>query len=591
MKKKLFIILTLFSLSMLNVKAEEITNENILVEGEVQTVKYVASIKDKQYETLEEAIKEATKDDEIILLDDLKTQTITIDNEVTINAQNKTISATYLDINGKLTLKNANLNITSTGKYSVMMNNANAVFSLVNSNVTITGRGMYSTSGATINLDNTKFTIKDIEYVAWMQGDHSRKYAYLNVKNNSVFTINNVKRDATGGGNGLNWIYTTVDNAEFNIENCEYQGIVAGTLILKNNATASIKNTSYAHTMYASDEINVDSTSKLTITEARATGIWVWNGSITFQKGSQVDLVNNGNSIENEPDNMDTLSSSVIYLTKATAKLTIEDGANVNITNNYMRALGSFGVAYIGNGTNITNNGLVNPSYNKRSTTYGGGIFNAGTLTIAENVNIYNNHAELAADDIYNLEGSTIDFKDVQKDWILDDCDDKINSWYDDSENNRWNAHTEKEDELHIDKVSSGKKDNNLTIKAAHNLKAKVIAHYVDQDGNRIADDEIINGYVDDAYKTIQKLIEGYEFDKLEGNPEGIMTIKDIEVTYIYEFVKGQGDGEDPEEPKKEEEKPYTGVYTSSLNIIPFALSLSLGSFLVINRKKLIKEN
>ena len=52
MKKKLFIILTLFSLSMLNVKAEEITNENILVEGEVQIVKYVASIKDKQYETL-----------------------------------------------------------------------------------------------------------------------------------------------------------------------------------------------------------------------------------------------------------------------------------------------------------------------------------------------------------------------------------------------------------------------------------------------------------------------------------------------------------------------------------------------------------
>lgn len=68
------------------------------------------------------------------------------------------------------------------------------------------------------------------------------------------------------------------------------------------------------------------------------------------------------------------------------------------------------------------------------------------------------------------------------------------------------------------------------------------------------------------------------------------MTIKDIEVTYIYEFVKGQGDGIDPEEPKKEE-KPYTGVYTSSLNIIPFALSLSLGSFLVLNRKKLIKEN
>lgn len=592
MKKIFFIILSVFSLSILNVYAEETvtdTIENIEVqETKEEDKNYLVSINDTKYETLEEALKVATKDDVITLLDDITLSNLIIDKEININANNKTLNLGYLQITGNLKLTNATLLINPNSTYSIMMNNEKAVFSLINSKANITNRGMYSSFGATINLDNSNLTIQDINYVAWMQGDASYKYANLNVTNNSTFKISNVKRTVDGGGNGLNWINTTVSNSKLIIENCEYQAIVGGSLILKDNSSAIITNNSYAHTMYRSDEINVDGTSNLTITKSRATGIWVWGGKITFQKGSNVNLTDNGNSTENEPDNMDnirtSLSSSVIYLTtKGKTELNIEDGANVNITNNYMRAITNNGIAYIGNTTNITNNGLVNPNYEKNTVSYGGGIFNAGSLTISD-ANIYNNHALLAADDIYNLEGSTISFKDTKEDWILDDCNDKINAWYDDSENNRWNAHTEKEDELHIDKVSSGKKDNNLTIKAAHNLKAKVIAHYVDQDGNTISKDEILNGYVDDTYKTIQKEIEGYEFLEVQGNEEGKYTIKDIEVTYIYEYVHGEGDGEDPKE-----EKPYTGAY-ESINILPIvSLTLSLG--VILNRKNILKEN
>ena len=85
---------------------------------------------------------------------------------------------------------------------------------------------------------------------------------------------------------------------------------------------------------------------------------------------------------------------------------------------------------------------------------------------------------------------------------------------------------------------------------------------------------------------TIQKLIEGYEFDKVEGNTEGIMTIKDIEVTYIYEFVKGQGDGENPV--ITPEDKPYTGVEESNsyTSVITMISSLTLGTYLVVSKKR-----
>ncbi len=329
---------------------------------------------------------------------------------------------------------------------------------------------------------------------------------------------------------------------------------------MTDNSTLTANNNGYSGIW--TRVLNVDSTCKLYVTE---------NGKKATTTGT---------------------NAGILFFGNGTYSSTIEKGAEVIIKNN--AGSGILTKQKVCNLTilsgEITNNGTGLVNANNLGADLGGGIYNIGTMIIGEDVNIYNNHASLAADDIYNAEGATITFEETKEDWVLDDCNDKINAWYDDSDNNRWNAHTDEEDKLHTEKVKSGSVESKLTIKAAHNLKAKVIAHYVDQDGNKIADDEIINGYVDDAYKTIQKLIEGYEFDKVEGNTEGIMTIKDIEVTYIYEFVKGQGDGIDPEEPKKEE-KPYTGVYTSSLNIIPFALSLSLGSFLVLNRKKLIKEN
>lgn len=605
MRKCFFTILLVLSMPFMYVSADtevvqdELVNDAEIINTEevnVQEVKYVASIGDVMYESLNDAIKAASSTDVINLLDDVNESSFIVSSTVVINGNGKKIDTNYLEVTGNLTIKNTVLNITATGNNSILMNNYGAEFNVLEgSKVTATNKGILSVYDITINVDNSTFTLKDISYVAWMQGQERYKYATLNVTNGATFRISNVIRNEQGiGGNGLNWVNTNVINSKIFIEDCEYQGIVAGSLVLK-NSSALFSGNGYAHTLYRGEEITVDGKSSYDITETKMTGIWSWGGKITFKNGSKVNLTNNGNSKSNESDEDVTivstgLNSSVIYLTSKTrSSLEIEDGAIVNITDNYMRALANNGTAYIGNTTNIMNNGMVNPNYGKISAVYGGGIFNSGILTIAEGVNIYNNHAEVAADDIYNAEGAIIDFKDVKDNWILDDCDDKINNWYDDSENNRWNAHSDKEEELHVDDVKSGKYETGFSIKAAHNLKAKVIARYVDQDGNVLAEEEVINGYVNDEYKTVLKDIYGYELNHVEGEETGKMTIKDIIVTYVYEYVMGEGGDDTPEKPDVPDvpEIPYTGVEEDICEYGSLTtMSITSLAYLVLIRKK-----
>lgn len=598
MKKIFFIILSVFSLSFLNVYAEEtITDPIENTNEEISTIQeeiYVASVDNEKFTSFDEALKYAVdnKIETITLLLDAEAKGINISQNITVEGNNHTLSFNEKGIalfGSTLTFNNTTIEIKGVGStpygewyWQTISASKNANLILNNSKMTLDGKGtnsnvhaIYFGSNNKLNLTNSTLIIKNYNQDAleWDGGNggynvNLTNSTYISDHNRSGFTgtfyatfDNSTVKVLNSAGNGSNGTYYTIkNNSNVTFENNGTWGISAWRIDMTDNSTLTANNNGYSGIW--TRVLNVDSTCKLHVTEngkkAPTTGtnagiIFFGNGkySSTIEKGAEVIIKNN--------------AGSGIFTKQKVCNLTILSG---EITNN---------------GT-----GLVNA--NNLGADLGGGIYNIGTMIIGEDVNIYNNHASLAADDIYNAEGATITFEETKEDWVLDDCNDKINAWYDDSDNNRWNAHTEKEDELHIDKVKSGSVESKLTIKAAHNLKAKVIAHYVDQDGNKIADDEIINGYVDDAYKTIQKLIEGYEFDKVEGNTEGIMTIKDIEVTYIYEFVKGEGDGEDPEEPKKEE-KPYTGVYTSSLNIIPFALSLSLGSFLVLNRKKLIKEN
>ena len=67
---------------------------------------------------------------------------------------------------------------------------------------------------------------------------------------------------------------------------------------------------------------------------------------------------------------------------------------------------------------------------------------------------------------------------------------------------------------------------------------APVTAKYVDEDGNEIAKSETLTGYVGDAYKTEQKKISGYSFDKVTGKTTGEFSELPVTVTYVYEKDK-----------------------------------------------------
>ena len=61
-----------------------------------------------------------------------------------------------------------------------------------------------------------------------------------------------------------------------------------------------------------------------------------------------------------------------------------------------------------------------------------------------------------------------------------------------------------------------------------------VTVHYVDDQGNTIAPDEVLTQDVGSDYTTEQKEIDGYTFKEVTGNPTGTVTVEAQEVTYVY---------------------------------------------------------
>ena len=102
----------------------------------------------------------------------------------------------------------------------------------------------------------------------------------------------------------------------------------------------------------------------------------------------------------------------------------------------------------------------------------GGGLHNMGTAILSDDVQLYNNHAQTAGDDIENGEYATITFGPTGKGWELDgypDCYDFIDGWYDDYEATRWNAHEENGAALHAKLVKPVTSYTGaLSLKAAH---------------------------------------------------------------------------------------------------------------------------
>lgn len=604
MKKMFFTILLVLSMPLMYVSADtEVVNEEIVeeikevVEPEtketvIPEVKYVASINDVMYETFDEAVTAAVDGDTIKLLDNATTKGLNLSKNLTIDGS-KEYTLTFEDKGialwgVSLTFKDVTVSIKGIGStpYTAEWNwmtisaSKNAALNLENAKLTLDGTGtksnvhaIYFGSNNKLNLNNSTLIIKNYtqDALEWDGGDGGYNVNLVN----STFISDNNRSGFTGT------FYATIDNSTVKVLNSKGNGSNGTYYTIKNNSNVLFDNS--GNWGISAWRIDMTNNSTLTATNNGYSGIW----TRVLNVDSSCTLIANSNGTKAFSA---ATNAGIFFQGNGTYTSTIEKGAKVEIKNN--AGSGIYTKQNIGNLTilagEITNNGTGSVNKSKIGASLGGGIYNVGTLVIGEDVNIYNNHAEIAGDDIYNGEKGIIDFKDVKDNWILDDCNDKINNWYDDSKDNRWNAHADKEEELHVDIVKSGKYETGFSIKAAHNLKAKVIARYVDEDGKVIAEEETINGYVNDNYKTVLKDIYGYELKRIEGNTTGNMTIKDITVTYVYEYVMGEGGDDVPVVPEKPETPniPYTGIEEESdITSLTGISALSL-MYMIIVRKR-----
>ena len=564
MKKIIIGILTmLFSLSVIsNVKAEE----------------FVAKIGDMNYTSLDEAVEASKDGDTITLLKDAKATKTFYKSLTFTGGYTVSIDVYGWRYNGDLVFDGANLSI-NTDANSPVANNGEAGrwFTMVlngsitaknGANITFafdsasgTNCAIYTgNKGVTINVDNkSSFRI----YGKNTKGIDGQGIQLDSTANTGIFVTNKSEFLIDGTNRGyVNSPEIYVEDSTFTVQNCTANGSNGGKFTAINSEITFYNNGGHG---LSATTLDVEK-SNVTTNKNKFYGISI---------GSKMSVDSTSTIISNE--NGYGYTGGALRIATSSATGYFDAGAKVTFINNHRNAIENYGTTVFEDGVELSITGNKEPKngagvfngkdgnltlpinaiiMNNQSTELGGGVYNKGLVIIPNSVKIYNNHAGNAGDDIYN--DGTITFGNVGTNWYLDgepDCTDLINGWYDDSEisenedstiiGGRWNAHGE---EKHIELVNADKYEGTLAIKAAHNLEGKVIIHYVDEEGNTLLEDKIITGYVDDEYQTTSEEIDGYTLIKVKGEEKGKITEEDTEVTYVYQFTKGQGTV-DPIEP------------------------------------------
>ena len=568
-----------------NTQVDETTTQNEDTTNEEQEVKnYVAQINDTKYETFDEAYAASKDGDTIILLSNATTEGIDLKHNLTIDGKKHTLTFTNKGIamwKYSLTFKNMTVSMngitstpyTSEWNWMAIASSADAKLILENTNMTIDAAGksknnthaIYFCGNNVLSLKNSTLTIKNYKQDAleWDGGDGGYNIlldnsSYLSDNNRSGFTgtftvktYNSNVDVVNSSGNGSNGSHFEFYDSKVNFNNNGDHGLSAGLLTI-DNSTVNANNNG-------------------------ANGIHV-GGTLKVQNNSIVNIENNKCSISSKwtiPGALYVAGKDSII--DKTTKLTIQNNNGSGI---YVHKTGDL---------KLETGTIINNFAEKLQ--IGGGIHNAGNLTIDDSVIINNNHAEVSSDDIYNDENANITFGNTHDDWELNggykdkdktekDCTDKIDGWYDDNEEKRYNSHDENKDNLYVLEKTSGKYTNKLTLKAAHGLYGNVTVKYIDDEGKELSENIILRGKVDSEYTSSEKEFEYYELIEVKGNKTGKYTLDNQEVIYIYSFVGGMGgDIVDPAFPK-------TGVEDSNLPEVIFSLSSLLLAGTILLKKR-----
>ena len=439
--------------------------------------KIVTETGTETYGTLDAAI-EAVQGDEVIEVGEDCTLTVgTIEKAVVINGNGHTISVPEqntenhaLNINASLTFNKANVVFTNENAEWTVTMSGNGVLTLdEGSTCIIEKHGIYADNYATINVKGgSKLTVQNTSYTALMA---DKEFANLNIEGDSEVIVDRAE-NKNGVPNGINNFKIKVVGSRLTVTNCVKQGLVRCWLTL-DDSNAEISGNGIGICGYnGTDVLIMKNGSNLTMEDNGTAGIFLWGGKVKVEAGNTLTITGTGKDIKEITDSRyDGALAVYYYYNTYTADVNFEDGATVNLIDNDVSAINNDGKVYIGNGTTIMNNGS--------KTVYGGGIQNRGDITIAPNVKLYNNHAKVAGDDIYNTTGTSangltsytgsITFAPVGDGWILDNCNDPIVGWYHDGKEKRWNGDG-KDTEYYADEyeVKAEAVSDALALKAAH---------------------------------------------------------------------------------------------------------------------------
>ena len=103
----------------------------------------------------------------------------------------------------------------------------------------------------------------------------------------------------------------------------------------------------------------------------------------------------------------------------------------------------------------------------------------------------------------------------------------------------------------------------------------KVYTNFVDVNGKVLADQVAeFNKYTGEDYITYAKDIEGYELVRVDGEKSGVIQDKDVVVTYVYEFVMGEGGEEEKEVVQTGSEIDYSLMSSALITISLIGIAL-----------------
>lgn len=339
-----------------------------------------------------------------------------INSHVTLNNNGKGGLGCYY---GKLTMVGSTLDANNNGRYGIEFESRGSFVDELNMD-----------GSSVLNANNNN----GIAGLLIGDGGVIQSGAKLNCNNNAYIGLY-IFTDGNWFGNVVIEHGATVtarDNGYSGVHNA-YKLKIKGTVIADSNKVCGITND-------AGDKLIITSTADVSVCQNTLFGIFNYaRANLTVESGATLKVEENtGSGIANGPKATLNLGAGIVQRNNALYKITF----------------------------------TFYPEGAVDFTAQGGGIQNLGTAILSDDVELYNNHARLSGDDIYNADGATITFGDTGKGWALDgapDCYDFITGWYDDSETTRWNAHGDDESARHTDLVQPGTElTGPLSLKAAH---------------------------------------------------------------------------------------------------------------------------